>query len=98
MELHSQNPEEKDPKLWAIAKKRAAFKRDMVTYVVINAFLWLIWLLTNEGKYTGGIPWPVWPTAGWGIAMIIQYFEAFKYPKEDITEREYQKLKKKQQQ
>lgn len=96
MEPHSQTPEEKDARLWAIAKKRAGFKRDMVTYIVINAFLWLIWLLTSKGKYDGGIPWPVWPTAGWGIAMVIQYFEAYKYPKENTAEKEYEKLKQQQ--
>ncbi len=96
MEQHSLNPGEKDPRLWAIAKKRAGFKRDLVTYLVINAFLWLIWLLTIKGKYSGGIPWPVWPTAGWGIAIVIQYFEAFRYPKENSVEKEYEKLKRKQ--
>ena len=38
MEPYSQTPEEKDARLWAIAKKRAGFKRDLVTYIVINAF------------------------------------------------------------
>lgn len=96
METNSQSTDDKDPGLWAIAKKRAGFKRDLVTYLVINAFLWLIWLLTIKGKYSGGIPWPVWPTAGWGIAIVIQYFEAFRYPKENSVEKEYEKLKRKQ--
>jgi hypothetical protein len=93
MEQYSKTPEEKDKRLWAIAKKRAGFKRDLVTYIVINTFLWLIWLFTNNWKYSGGLPWPVWPTAGWGIAIVIQYFEAFKYPKENSAEKEYEKLK-----
>ena len=92
MEPHSQTPEEKDARLWAIAKKRASFKRDLVTYFVINAFLWLIWLLTNKNYSYNGIPWPVWPTAGWGIAMVIQYFEAYRYSKENTAEKEYEKL------
>jgi len=96
MEQSPQDPEQKDQRLWAIAKRRASFKRDLVTYVVINAFLWLIWLLTTKGTYSGGIPWPVWPTAGWGIAIVIQYFEAFKYPKENAAEKEYEKLKRNQ--
>ncbi len=96
MEQYLQPPEEKDARLWAIAKKRAGFKRDLVTYIFINAFLWLIWLLRTKDNYSGGIPWPVWPTAGWGIAIVIQYFEAYKYPKENSTEREYEKLKRKQ--
>lgn len=96
MEQHSPTPPEKDPQLWAIAKKRAGFKRDMVTYIVINAFLWLIWLLSSRHNSYGNVPWPVWPTAGWGIAMLIQYFEAYKYPKENTAEKEYEKLKQQQ--
>ena len=93
MEPYSQTPEEKDARLWANAKKRAGFKRDLVTYIVINAFLWLIWLFTNRNHSYSGVPWPVWPTAGWGIAIIIQYFGAYKYPKENTAEKEYEKLK-----
>jgi hypothetical protein len=92
MEQITETTAPKDQKLWAIAKKRAGFKRDMVTYLAVNAFLWCIWLLTDE--YTGNkIPWPVWPTAGWGLAMVIQYFEAYSFPKENLAEREYEKLK-----
>ncbi|MDZ4794961.1 MAG: 2TM domain-containing protein [Bacteroidota bacterium] len=103
MEQYSQNlpagqagSEQKDAKLWAIAKKRAGFKRDLVTYIVINAFLWLIWLLGSKNQNYSGIPWPVWPTAGWGIAIIIQYFEAYRFSKEIAVEKEYEKLKQQQ--
>lgn len=82
----------KDPRLWALAQKRVGFKRDLVLYVVINAFLWLIWLLMNDPGSGHGIPWPVWPTAGWGLAMVIEYFSIYKYPKENAAEKEYQKL------
>src|SRR5690349_1707888 len=34
--------EEKDEKLWRIAKKRAEFKKHLYTYIIINAFLWAI--------------------------------------------------------
>lgn len=80
----------KDPALWALAKKRAGFKNDLSYYFVINTFLWLIWLLTDD--HDGGIPWPVWSTAGWGIGMIIEYFSIYKYPTENAAEREYEKL------
>ncbi len=89
-------PDGKDPQLWAMAKRRVGFKREFVTYLVINAFLWLLWLLTSGTKYSGGIPWPVWPTLGWGIAVAIRYFETYRYPKENAVEREYDKLKRNQ--
>ncbi|MBL7729707.1 MAG: 2TM domain-containing protein [Chitinophagaceae bacterium] len=89
-------PPEKDPRLWAIAERRTGFKREFVTYVVINAFLWILWLLTGAAKYKTGIPWPVWPTLGWGIAIVIRYFEAYRFPKENAVEKEYDKLKRNQ--
>ena len=93
MENNRSSTGEKDPVLWALAKKRAGFKRDLAWYFVINAFLWLVWLLTNEGPVDGDIPWPVWPTAGWGLGMVIEYFSIYKYPKENAAEKEYEKLK-----
>lgn len=96
MENYKLSTEEKDPILWAIAKRRAGFKTGMVYYIVINAFLWLIWLLTDGNDYEGGIPWPAWSTAGWGIGMIIEYFSVYKYPKENAAEKEYEKLKQQQ--
>jgi len=32
--------EPKDEMLWAIAKKRAAFRKQLVRYVLVNCFLW----------------------------------------------------------
>jgi 2TM domain len=97
MEQYSKISEEKDVRLWAIAKKRAGFKRDLVNYMFINVFLWLIWLFTNRNHSYSGVPWPIWPTVGWGIAIVIQYFETYKFPKETTAEKEYKKLKRKQQ-
>lgn len=53
----------------------------------------MIWLLSSNSYGWNKVPWPVWPTAGWGIAMIIEYFSIYKFPKEDTAEREYEKLK-----
>ena len=62
-------------------------------YLVVNAFLWVIWLLTDDEK-THGIPWPVWSTAGWGVALLFQYLNAYKYPGENAAEKEYERLKR----
>jgi len=93
MENNRSTTGEKDPGLWALAKKRAGFKRGLAFYIVINAFLWLIWLLTNDRPVDDGIPWPIWPTAGWGLGILIEYVSIFKYPKENAVEKEYEKLK-----
>ncbi|MEI2708742.1 MAG: hypothetical protein V9E96_06975 [Chitinophagaceae bacterium] len=37
--------ENNDAQLWQIAKKRAAFKRQCVSYILVNALLVAIWFL-----------------------------------------------------
>ncbi len=93
MEQHSNDQNGRDPQLWKIAKKRAAFKADLAIYFVVNAFLWLIWLLTIDNYDGSTVPWPAWATAGWGIGMLFEYVEAYHYSKKDLAEHEYEKLK-----
>jgi hypothetical protein len=38
------------------------------TWFAVNAFLFLIWLVTTPG----GFPWFVFPAGGWGIALAIE--------------------------
>jgi len=92
MEQYQQDQPQKDARLWAIAKKRAGFKRDLAVYFVVNAFLWIIWLLSGTKISSSGIPWPVWSTVGWGIGMVFYYLNAYPYPKENGAEKEYRKL------
>lgn len=86
-----------DDKLWRIAKKRAGFKKSLYSYLVVNAFLWAIWWFTT-GRSNGftHYPWPIWVMLGWGVGLGFQYFEAYNGSKADLTEQEYQKLKKEQ--
>ena len=86
---------QKDERLWRIAKRRASFKKSLFGYIVIIAFLWAIWWMTG-GKETGlvGTPWPVWVMLGWGIALGFQYFNAYNGDRRDLAEEEYEKLKK----
>ncbi len=86
---------ERDDRLWRIAQKRAAFKRNLFVYLVVNAFLWAVWWFTI-GRQAGfrGYPWPIWVMLGWGMAMAFQYFHAYNGSKEDIAREEYEKLKR----
>ena len=85
---HSQN---KDSHLWEIARRRASFKSHLLTYVIMVPFFWLVWWFS--GSHTGGfgIPWPVWPMAGWGLGVFFHYLGAYVF-KENQAEREYEKL------
>jgi hypothetical protein len=87
-------PADKDPKLWEIARKRASFKSNLIAYFIVNAFLWAIWYITDGRSNSGGWPWPVWSTLGWGIGLLFHFFGAYVYPEANSTEREYEKLTK----
>jgi hypothetical protein len=91
-------PADRDPKLWEIAQKRASFKKNLITYLIVNAFLWGIWYFTNGRHSHDGWPWPIWPTVGWGIGLLFHFFGAYVYPETNSVEREYDRLKKKNQQ
>jgi hypothetical protein len=85
-----------DEILWEIAKKRASFKTHLTTYVVINGFLWALWIFQTRGNSSNIYPWPIWTTMGWGIGLVFHYLAAYVYPGENLVEKEYEKLKREQ--
>jgi Na+-driven multidrug efflux pump len=85
----------RNEQLWKIAKKRAKFKKYLLTFVIINAFLWTIWYMTDyvSGRTEAMVPWPLWATVGWGIGLAFSYFRAYhEVGAEDLAEKEYEKL------
>src|SRR4051795_13543528 len=82
--------EEKNPRLWKKAKKRAAFRKQLITYLVINSSLWLIWLISEHGDRLIDA-WPIWCTFGWGIAIIFSYLAAY-HNAGALVQKEYLKL------
>jgi hypothetical protein len=79
-----------DP-LWNQARKRVSFKRNLVIYIIMNAFFWAIWYFATPGGYM----WPVWAMLGWGIGLVFNYMDAYHLNKEDMIRKEYEKLKNK---
>jgi hypothetical protein len=90
--------DQRDEELWAIARKRAAFRRHLATYLLVNSFLWLIWAFTGSEGNGNFLPWPIWPTLGWGVGLAFNYADAYMFHRENTVEQEYQKLLKKKQQ
>jgi hypothetical protein len=88
-----QTQEPKNPTLWKIAKKRAAFKRHLLSYILVNLFLWLLWLFTWRGEHVHSI-WPIYVTLGWGIGILFNFIEAYFSFKETLAQKEYDKLVK----
>ncbi|RBL93866.1 2TM domain-containing protein [Chitinophaga flava] len=78
--------QQRDERLWRIAKARAGFKSHLIIYLVINMGLWAVWFLTDRDM-SEGIPWPAWPALGWGIALAYQYFNAFRKDYDDTLKR-----------
>ena len=90
--INSPEQPQRDMAKWEIAKRRASFKSHLGVYIVINLFLWGIWFFASKESDSRSIPWPVWPTAGWGIGLLFHCLGAFVFPKSNSVEREYEKL------
>lgn len=58
-------------------KDRMGFYWHLATYVIVNGFLIAIYLLTSLAD--GGLyyPWFIWPLAGWGIGLLLNFLGVF---------------------
>lgn len=74
-------------------RRKKAFQAQVVSYVVINVFLWGLWLFT-KGDGNQGF-WPAWVTLGWGIGLAFSAWHA--YGEKPITEADIQREMQKNQ-
>jgi len=87
--------EQRDERLWRIAKRRAEFQSSLVSFFIITAICWVIWYFTAyRNDRNLGTPWPLWVMLGFGIALLFKFLKAYKTDKDTLAEREYEKLKK----
>lgn len=84
--------EQKDHKLWALAKRRARFKNSAITYLIVNTFLVGVWYFSSGPR---NFFWPIFPIVFWGIGLGINYYQAY-ISNGDAVEREYEKLLREQ--
>ena len=64
-------------------KKRRDFRGHLLIYVLVNAFLVVIWAITNRHAFF----WPVFIIGGWGIAVVMNAWDVYRRPQfteEDI--------------
>ncbi|WP_077920042.1 2TM domain-containing protein [Spirosoma sp. 209] len=99
MTTQSVSPQ-RDDLLWKQAKKRVGFIMHLRSYLIVNAGLWLIYLITHMGSFSQpvfrgyGLPWPLFAMIGWGIGLASHYFSVYARPDErGMVEREYEKLR-----
>jgi hypothetical protein len=64
-------------------KKKRDFRTHVLIYLLVNAFLVVIWAVT-KGDDT--IFWPIFPILGWGIGLAANAWDV--YGRKPITEEE----------
>jgi hypothetical protein len=47
-------------------ERKRKFYADAVAYVVVNAFLVVVWAIGDRGSF-----WPGWVMAGWGVLLML---------------------------
>jgi hypothetical protein len=65
-------------------KKRRDFRGHVLVYVLVNAFLMAIWVMTGPH----GFFWPVFLIGLWGIGVVMNAWDI--YWRRDITEEDIQ--------
>jgi 2TM domain len=86
--------EQKDEKLWKLAKQRADFQDSLIGFVIVSVICWGIWFFTTgRHGFNGGTPWPLWVMFGLGIGLVFKFIKAYKTDRDTLAEREYEKLK-----
>ncbi len=86
-----------DVELRRLAVRRAdmklAFRSHLMAYVVVNAGLVAIYLMTSFGSYF----WPIWPMLGWGIGLgthAVSVYTNGENVRDRLIEEELEKLRK----
>lgn len=78
------------------AEKKVAFYIHLSVYILVNTFLIITWWFTS-GPNT--FPWFIFPLVGWGIAVVLHFLNVVYAGSrfvEKLTEKEYEKLKKRE--
>ena len=66
-------------------KKQHDFRGHLLVYVLVNTFLVVIWLVTDQH----GFFWPVFPIVGWGIGVIMNAWDV--YGRQEISEEDIER-------
>jgi hypothetical protein len=71
-------------------KKKADFRAHVLIYVLVNAFLVVIWAVTGAGFF-----WPIFPILAWGIGVAGNAWDVYRRDElsEDRVQREMDRLR-----
>jgi len=86
-ELPASSPDELREQAIRQVKKRRDFHAHAFSYVVINLFLWGLWIVIGVSSHSW-YPWPVWVTLAWGLGLAFNAWDV--YVRKPMTESEIQ--------
>ena len=75
------NEQEIREKVEARVKAKMGFLHNLVTYLIVNAILAVINILTPHNRL-----WFLWVAGLWGIAIVIQFLRVFVFPEHRVEE------------
>jgi hypothetical protein len=58
-------------------KTRRDFRAHLLAYVLVNAFLWLVWGVVYAAAAGPWFPWPLLPLFGWGIGLTFHDWDTY---------------------
>jgi 2TM domain len=69
-------------------RKKRELRAHLLAYVLVNAFLLTIWVLTGAGFF-----WPAFPLAGWAIGLVFHAWDVYRRPvSEDQIRHEMERI------
>ncbi|HSL67362.1 MAG TPA: 2TM domain-containing protein [Actinomycetota bacterium] len=65
-------------------RKKSEFRAHLLSYVLVNGFLVIIWAITGASFF-----WPVFLIAGWGIGLVFHAWDV--YRRQEYSEEQIQR-------
>lgn len=74
-------------------KKRRDFKTHLLTYALVNAVVWVLWLVIAINSHSWW-PWPIFMTLFWGIGLALNAWDVYvrRPVSEDEVRREIERI------
>lgn len=66
-------------------KAKKAFYQHLMSYAIVNLFLFALNIVTSPSHY-----WFIYPMLGWGIGLAFHYVDVFGIPGFDILSKEWE--------
>lgn len=66
-------------------KAKKAFYQHLMSYAIVNSFLFILNMITSPGYL-----WFVFPMLGWGVGLAFHYVDVFGIPGFDILSKEWE--------